>query len=89
MSFTAVYGIQESLCSSTERVLTAVYGIQEPLGHHLLAGVLGQLDHEHARLHTDVPAVWRTYNMDQGGCGSNVCLLSMLHNMDLYLQINY
>lgn len=44
-------------CSAAERILAVVDGVAQLLQHDVQRGVLGQLDHEHARLHSDVPRI--------------------------------
>lgn len=62
--------------SAAERVLPVVDGVAELLQHDVQRGVLRQLDHEHARLHADVPGV-------RGTCGEEapggVGLAAALH----------
>lgn len=49
-------------CSAAERVLPVVDGVTELFQHDVQRGILRELDHEHARLHSDVPGI-------RGTCG--------------------
>lgn len=48
-------------CSATEGILPVVDGVSELLQHDVQGWVLRKFDHEHARFHTDVPRVRRTW----------------------------
>lgn len=54
-------------CSAAERILPVVDGVTELFQHDVQRGILRELDHEHARLHSDVPGIRGTCQRATGG----------------------